>query len=137
MAQQKFCPSANDERPKCEADLLQYKCGVFFLDLPEREHLSWIGGLPDIFKKRVITKKFHSLNIFLNPCHTWVLSPKQPWNIKKGWKEKGETFSLICSPSFWFDPLLPHVQSMLLSLNGLYLFSLMCSPSQYSVPYLG
>ena len=54
MAQQKFCPSATEDRPKCEADLLQYKCGVFFLDLPEREHLSWIGGLPDIFKKRVI-----------------------------------------------------------------------------------
>ena len=43
-------------------------------------------------------------------------------------KPDGETFSLICSPSFWFNPLLPHVQSMLLSLNGLYLFSLMCSP---------
>ena len=59
LAQQKFCPSATEDRPKCEADLLQYKCGVFFLDLPEREHLSWIGGLPDIFKKRVIVQKFH------------------------------------------------------------------------------
>ena len=74
MAQQKFCPSATEDRPKCEADVLQYKCGVFFLDLPEREHLSWIGGLPDIFKKGVITKKKnHSSNFFLNPFHRGVL----------------------------------------------------------------
>lgn len=50
---QRFCPSATPERPRCEADLEQYKCGVFFLDLPGRDRLSWIGALPDIFKKRV------------------------------------------------------------------------------------
>ena len=39
-------------------------------------------------------------------------------------------------PSFWFVPLLPHVQSIFLSLNNLNLFSHMYSPSQHAVPSL-
>lgn len=56
LCQQRFCPSATPERPRCEADLEQYKCGVFFLDLPGKEQLSWIGALPDIFKKRSVAQ---------------------------------------------------------------------------------
>lgn len=29
----------------------QYKCGAFFLDLPQREELTWIAALPDVFRK--------------------------------------------------------------------------------------
>ena len=57
-AQRKFCPSATPNKTRCESAENQYKCGVFFLDLPGREHLSWIGGLPDIFKKRVSLRFF-------------------------------------------------------------------------------
>ena len=55
----KFCPGATPEAPRCEAGPNQYKCGVFFENLPGKEEkLSWIGGLPDIFKKRVQIVKF-------------------------------------------------------------------------------
>ena len=68
---QKFCPSATEDRTRCEAEKWQYKCGVFFLDLPNREKLSWIGALPDIFKKRV---SFFSLAI---------QSVKKEWTLTK------------------------------------------------------
>ena len=48
----------------------------------------------------------------------------------------GGTFSHMYSPSFWFISLLPHVQSIFLSLNSLYLFFHMYSQSQYAVPSL-
>ena len=34
-------------------------------------------------------------------------------NIEQFLAFKGETFSHMCSSSFWFDPLLPHVQFQL------------------------
>ena len=46
--------------------------------------------------------------------------------------KSGETFCHMCSTTVWFDPLFPHVQYHLLSLNCLYLFSDMCSTTQIS-----
>ena len=55
QAQQRFCPGKLDlENPRCLSNANQYKCGVFFLDLPGKEHLSWLGALPDIFKKKSV-----------------------------------------------------------------------------------
>lgn len=53
---QRFCPGATPLAPRCESSANQYKCGVFFLDLPGKESLSWIGALPDIFKKRSVAQ---------------------------------------------------------------------------------
>jgi hypothetical protein len=48
----------------------------------------------------------------------------------------GGMFSPMYGSSFWFVPLLTHVRLIFLSLNGMYLFSPMYSPSQYAVPCL-
>ena len=47
---------------------------------------------------------------------------------------RGGTFSHMYGSTFWFVPLLPHVQFHFLSLNCLYLFSHMYSSIQICIP---
>ena len=51
----RFCPSATPNNPRCQANATQYKCGVFFENLPGKGALTWLGGLPDVFRKKVST----------------------------------------------------------------------------------
>lgn len=57
----KFCPLeriVDGKANKCESNSKQYKCGVFYKNLPGRvnpngefEPLTWIGALPDVLNK--------------------------------------------------------------------------------------
>ena len=50
--QEKFCPTRDRNNPRCLSTSSQYKCGVFFVDLPGRTNqLGWLGALPDVFRK--------------------------------------------------------------------------------------
>ena len=52
QGQEKFCPTRDLDNPRCLSNSTQYKCGVFFLDLPGKTNsLGWLGALPDVFKK--------------------------------------------------------------------------------------
>ena len=56
----------------------------------------------------------------------WTLKcvAKIDWKYESYFDEiRGETFSPRYGSSFWFDPLFPQKQLIVLSLNGLYLFS--------------
>ena len=68
--------------------------------------------------------------------HTLFYCIKMVWidQNKKGCRSTKTSLTVhaVCS-FFWLLPLLTHVQSIFLSLNSLYLFSLMYSPSQYAV----
>ena len=55
-----------------------------------------------------------------------------PYNLKLRRNILTHTWSF-----FWFVPLVTHVRSIFLSLNGLYLLTPMYSPSQYAVLCLG
>lgn len=50
----KFCPLESLNNFRCLSRSNAYKCGVFFLDLPGRGPISWIGGLPDILRKPAV-----------------------------------------------------------------------------------
>ena len=50
--QEKFCPTRDPNNPRCLSSTSQYKCGVFFVDLPGKTNqLGWLGALPDVFRK--------------------------------------------------------------------------------------
>merc|ERR1711993_33674 len=50
LASAKFCPGEKNGN-KCVAGDHSYKCAVFFEDLTDKRHLTWIGALPDALKK--------------------------------------------------------------------------------------
>jgi len=82
----KFCPLeriVNDEPNKCISNRFQYKCGVFYKNLPGRvdpngqpESLTWIGALPDVLNKPKIQNSQEIRETFGN-------LKRQQFSIKK------------------------------------------------------